>query len=216
METITDILRYVSISFILLPIGISLILFNRYDKTLQIFSIFLYLSGLFEASRFITSSLKINIFPLFHLFTIVELFFLGLIFFYAFQSSGLRGLLLFLLGLCLVYTLVNSIFFEEIWLFNANARLVEGIFMVLMSLLLFRHLLRSPEVVHVENFPLFWINSGILFYFSGTLFLLLWKPHLMQLPAGDCDIHRAMQAINTIIANLIFGIALLCKPPVST
>jgi len=78
-----------------------------------------------------------------------------------------------------------------------------------LSLIYFYQLLSRQEFMYIEKQGLFWINSGVLFYYSITIFLFM----LYNRINGE---HRAyyymMQSVTNIISNLLFSVGLLCKP----
>jgi len=87
------------------------------------------------------------------------------------------------------------------------------VLLICFSLAYFFQLLSRQEFVHIEKQGLFWINAGVLFYFSINIFLfMLFKRMITAHQEGYYMINN----ITNIIANILYSVGLLCKPQKTT
>jgi hypothetical protein len=198
-----------------LPIGISIVRHQAYDRLGRGLSAYFYLSALFDLAGLITWHKKVNNLPLFHLFTLIELLFFGWLYEQAFKDVLLKKIVAVLTVLLGVFTVVNSILLESIWTFNSISATAESVYLIVLSLLLFRQLLLQREVMFLDRHPLFWLNSGVLLYFAGNLFVFMLQ-HAIAGSAQKGYVYGIVHSGINILANVLFGIALLCRPRLPT
>lgn len=196
---------------VVFPIGISIARRQGYDRLGRGLSAYFYLSALFDLAGLITWHKKVNNLPLFHLFTLIELLFLGWVYEQAFKDLLLKKIVAVLTVLLGVFTVGSSLLLESIWTFNSISATTESVYLIVLSLLLFRQLLLQKEVMFLDRHPLFWLNSGVLLYFAGNLFVFMLQHAIAGSPQQGYVYGIVHSGIN-ILANLLFGIALLCRP----
>lgn len=85
------------------------------------------------------------------------------------RKTGLRYLQLFII----LSAVINASFFQSLKVFNSNIITPGAFVMVVLALNYFFKLLKEIRYQKLEKNPLFWINTGVLLYFSGTLILFL-------------------------------------------
>ncbi|MBD0254318.1 MAG: hypothetical protein ICV83_01260 [Cytophagales bacterium] len=151
-----------------------------------------------------------NNLPLFHLFTLIELLFFGWVYEQVFINVLLKRIVAVLTVVLGVFTVGNSILWESIWTFNSISATAEGVYLIVLSLLLFRQLLLQDEVMFLDRHPLFWLNSGVLLYFAGNLFVFMLQ-HAIAGSAQKGYVYGLVHSGINILANLLFGMALLCR-----
>jgi len=217
---ITQILTYISIASALLPIIAAIINYKYLDYTLKTAAVFFIISGLFDLLLWIVSYLikyrnlfliyvgMLNNAPLLHLFNIISIVFFSSIYYRAFHGKQLKNFTV----ITSILTLATIIFFSiknSIWTYPSTSNTILSVFLIPLSLLYFYQLLNRQEFVHIENQPLFWINSGVLIYFSINIFLFMLFNRL-----GDNykTSYYMIQSVTNTIANLFFAIGLSCKP----
>ncbi len=186
------------------PIGVSIVRHQGYDRLGRGLSAYFYLSALFDLAGLITWHKKVNNLPLFHLFTLIELLFFGWLYEQAFKDVLLKKIVAVLTVLLGLFTVINSI--------SATA---ESVYLIVLSLLLFRQLLLQREVMFLDRHPLFWLNSGVLLYFAGNLFVFMLQ-HAIAGSAQKGYVYGIVHSGINILANVLFGIALLCRPRLPT
>jgi len=90
---------------------------------------------------------------------------------------------------------------------------VLGVLVIFFSLAYFYQLLNRQEFIHIEKQGLFWINAGVLFYYSINLFLFML---LRKIIAAHLEDYFMIHIVTNIIANILFTVGLLCKPQKTT
>ncbi len=197
----------------ILPVLAALYNYRYLDKVLKIAATFFLVSAVFDLMLQLVMRMGINNnHPLIYIFVIVSILFFAAIYFYAFFNPTLKKVILILSAIALLITLFNVIFIERIWDYPSLSITVLGVLLILFSLGYFYQLLNRQEFVHIEKQGLFWINTGVLFYFSINLFLfMLFRQILLKHP-GYYMIHD----VTNIITNVLYSVGLLCKPQKTT
>ncbi|MDR6942252.1 hypothetical protein [Mucilaginibacter pocheonensis] len=85
--------------------------------------------------------------------------------------------------------------------------------MILLSLIYFYQLLNPLKFIDIEKQSLFWINAGVLIYYSVNIFLFM---IFTQIPVDDRHNYYIINSITNIIANILFSVGLFCKPQKTT
>jgi hypothetical protein len=184
--------------------------YKHLDKVLKIAAVYFLVSVLSDLVLQLmkTIGVKSN-WPALHIYIALSMLLLGAMYFYAFFNPVLKRIALVLSGLALAFILANMLFIEGLFDYPSLANTVLSITVLCLSLLYFYQLLSRQEFVHIEKQSLFWINAGMLFYFSINIFLfMLFKRMLLEHREGYYMINN----ITNTIANVLFTVGLLCKP----
>lgn len=197
----------------ILPVLAALYNYRHLDKVLKIAAAFFLVSAIFDLMLELTVRMGIgNNHPVIYIFIIISILFFGAIYYYAFFSPVLKKAILILSAIALLITLFNVIFIESIWDYPSLSITVLGVLLIFFSLAYFYQLLNRQEFVHIEKQGLFWINTGVLFYFSINLFLfMLFQQILLKHPE-----YYMIHSVTNIIANILYSVGLLCKPQKTT
>jgi len=196
----------------LLPVLAALFNYKSLDKVLRIAGLFFLVSSVFDWMLELTKIAAFgmhNNHPLLHLFTMISILFFAAIYYHAFFDPGLKRIALILSGIALLIVIFNSIFIEGIWEYPSISATVLSILLICFSLAYFYQLLNRQEFIHIEKQGLFWINAGILFYFSINIFLFMLFNSLIKAHQEDSYM---IHIITNIIANILYSVGLLCKP----
>lgn len=160
--------------------------------TLRYIFFYLVISACINLAAILLSYRGINNLPLLHLLTVCELFFL-LSYFSRLFTQRISVVLKYVCGLSVLFTLVNSIWFQSIYSFNSYARGLEAIIIILVSLLYF---INVPEKERTASEMA--IVSGLLLYYAGSFFLYLFSNSL-----------KAGYRFSTIIWNVNAALAII-------
>ena len=193
-----------------LPVIAVLLNYKRLDKVLYIAAVFFVISAGFDLWQAITIKMHmVNNLHIIRLFLVICLLFFSAIYYNAFFSRVLKKTVVILSALVLLVMIVNVVFIDAIKDYPALPHTVLNIVLIFYSLAYFYQLLSRQEFVHIEKQGLFWINAGVLFYFSINIFLFMLFSRIIQ--AGEED-YLLIQSVTNIIANLLYTVGLLCKP----
>jgi hypothetical protein len=175
---------------VFVTVGYGLFIYKRLTGEIKTFFWFLFLSGVIQLiSSALWFSSKNNL-PLLHLYVAVG--FVCLAWFYSavlkdfINRKIIRGTTL----LFIIFTLVNSIFFQNIYTYNSYALTVESILVIILSLFTYMVLLNDIVKEKRKNTikSLNWINSGLFIYYTSSL-LIFYFGEVIQTFSRDFNIY---------------------------
>jgi len=212
--SINVILIYVSIASGALPLLAALYNYRQLDSVLKLFVLFCLISFSFDLFEMTLSELKVkNDMPVFHLYDVVAVLFYTAIYYRAFYESIFKRIALLLGATALAAVICNAVFIEKIWTYPSISNTVLCMMMIVLSLTYFYQLLTRQEFVHIDKQALFWINTGVLFYFSINIFLFMLYNKISKDVRND---YYMLQSVTSVIGNLLYSVGLLCKPQKTT
>lgn len=173
---------------------------------MRILFAFALVTGFMELTSGIMSARNMNNLVFFHAHVYIEFIAITAIFFFSYDSVFWRVVSLTFLGVFLVFSIFNSFYLEKTDLFNSNQRYAEGLLIIIMCIGYYISLLKRPIHRYLEQQPMFWLASGWLIYFAGTLYLFLFSKELL---AVDSFHFWEIHAILNIGLNVIYVIGFL-------
>lgn len=202
-------LKYISFATGLLPILAAAVNFKNLSYIFKLIAVFLLIVFALDFAEwiFFLGYIPIkNNQPFIHLSIIVNIIFFIIIYRRFFYETKLKNFTVICGSLVLVIILFFSIK-EGIWQYPSWQNTALSIYMIILSLLYYYQILNAQEFVHVEKQPFFWINFGVLIYFSFNVFLYMLFEKLID-PDESYIIHR----VTNVISNLFYAIGLFWKP----
>ena len=196
------------------PVIAALYNYKHLDKVLKIAALFFLVSSLFDWVLEFTKMVANNNLPAIHLFIAISIMFFAAIYYYAFFNPFLKKIVIILAAIALLIVIFNVIFVEGIWQYPSMSNTVLGVLLIFFSLAYFYQLLNRQEFIHIEKQGLFWINAGVLFYFSINIFLFMLLRRIIA--AHQQEDYYMIHIITNIIANVLYSVGLLCKPQRTT
>lgn len=209
-----DALTVTSVLSILFPALTSVMNYRHLSVPLKTISVYFYGATALESVAMYMASQKQNNLFLLHLLAVFEfwvftLFTLGLLK----PPRWIRGLLLLF---CIAFTLFAVIFAlqpGQLEMFNSLPRSIEAVYLLFLSSAAF------VAFANRDNFsiydPAFLITTGTFFYFGGNIVVFWYYNNVIVDPFNNPDFWDIHSTFN-IAANIIFGIAFLCKPILPT
>jgi hypothetical protein len=156
---------------VLVPITVAAFKYRQLDRVLLLIFYYLLFDGLVDLLAIVFANIGINNLPLLHIFTIIEFLILSYFYIRILKDPFAHKLIKYLMGIFPVICIINFIFFQSIFRFNTYTRPLEILIIMAYSLTYFA----QTDVTYFEgkwmSKPLNWINTGILLYFSGALFV---------------------------------------------
>lgn len=151
-------------------------LFYKLPKELKVFAAYVFLLPFFVEYINSFSDAGQNNMHLKHILVHVEMLVYTLTYYQLLVSYQAKKLLLYVLSFYVVFSVVNTIYFESFHLFPSNISLVSSVIYLLYTLLFYHQIYTENTVRYLEKYPYFWFNSGILFYYlSSTIFSLFYN-----------------------------------------
>ncbi len=199
-------LHVISAFSILAPIFVGAICFRSLSLTIRVLLVYVLITGILELASGLMMWNHINNLVLFHLHVYVEFSVITLLFFLTYDSLLWRGIAVSFFAVFLIYSLGNAILYEDFGGFNSNQRYVEGLMILVLCIGYYITLLRRPIHRYLEKQPMFWLTSGYLIYFAGTLYLFLFSRELLAI--NDFQ-YWEIHAVLNIGLNCIYVVAFL-------
>lgn len=179
---------------------------QRYILALVIFSILVEL-----AATLIGRLLHLRNLPLLHVFSAVQFTLLWLIFAKRLIPPFSKKFFSWVLIAFWAFAIISAIWIDGIFNFNAHARSFGAILIIFFCLSYFYQRLIKLDLENLEADPLFWIVTGSLIYYSGSLILFIISNYFLADQAMSFSMWGVHGIFNTL-NNLFFMIALWVRP----
>ena len=208
--SLAEILVYISLYSGIFPLLAALFNYRQLEPILKLFAAFCMFSAMIDLFAVLVLHWGAhNNHPFYHLYDFGGILFFTVIYYKAFYETIFKKIAVILGITCMIAVIFSAIFIEKITIYPAVSNTILCLLMIVLSLIYFYQLLTRQEFIHIDKQGLFWINAGILFYFSINIFLFMLFNKIS--PDQRVDFNM-IQSITNIIANLLFSVGLLCKP----
>lgn len=157
-----------------------------------------------EVSGLYLTELKIQNSYIYNLFVFFQFMYVSWLFYGVISSGSFRTIIRIFLALFPVIFLVNSLYFQNfVEVFQTNIFLLGSLFMVFLAISYFYFLMTEPSYaeLNILQLPMFWLSTGMLFYFSGAF---VWAIYLNFLIGEDYSLAGSISRITTILASLMY------------
>src|ERR1700754_207259 len=154
-----------------IPVLAALFNYRQLDSVLRIIAVYFLVSFLFDVGFWLAQKIGTqNDMPLVHLYLVISLAFLSVIYYRLFFNTILKKITIVLALITLSIFLYISF---KIWIYPSVSNTALSIFLIVVSLVYFYQLLNRQEYIYIEKQSWFWINAGILFYSAVNIFLFM-------------------------------------------
>lgn len=103
----------------------------------------------------------------------------------------------------IVLSVIFSLYVDALNDNNTSARIMEALFITTWIMLYFSQLSTSDKILSFSREPVFWVYTGFLFYFLGTLFLQGFLNYLVKF---DKALARRLYIIFQLFSEyILFG-----------
>jgi hypothetical protein len=155
--------------------------YSKLSQELKQITYYIFLSIITEMVVLVYSRNHWENLSLLHFYTMAEFFILYRFFLISLKgfipSRPIHGIAISFL----VLSGLNSIFLQKLDQYNSNARGVSAFLILLGTLALFYRIISEMKVLRLGKYPLFWINAGLLVYFSSSFFLFIMSNYILHL-----------------------------------
>lgn len=193
---------------VLAPVITGTLKFSHLSKAYRIILAYLLLSAVTNLTTILLSISGISNLYIMHWYTIAEFLLLG-----AFFREQFAGRAIFRRVILVIMFLFSAVFtayplvFKETGGFDSYATSLEAILVNLMSIMLLSNSEEKEENAGLwHNYPSHWFNTGILLYFSGSMFLFLASNYLMKAPTSIILLVWGIHATLLLAMYLLFTI----------
>lgn len=190
--------------FPLIPIAVfvfALIRRNYLQGGLRVFLYYTTQSALFTIISYLFWINKKNNLLIINLNTITEVVLLTWMYWKLLEGRLRLIPLIFGTGFSL-FCACNLLFIQGNAVFNSYSKTGECILLIIYVALFFYSLLRQQEMTALKNQPLFWISSGFLIYFAGSLFLFALGNAVIRMAPEVSRIIWSVDLVLVLIANI--------------
>lgn len=199
--------------FIVISLIAGVFTYHRQNFIQRLVFILVVITAFVELASKILWYQKINNLPLFHFYAVIEFSIILLIYEWSYQKSissrsGFRYLIYFMV----IFAILNGVFFQGLLEFNSNVITLSAFILTFFSLLYYYKLLKEVKHLSLERQPMFWINTGVLIYFSSSLVFFLASNVLASQSIEVRGIVWGTHAIFNVFHYITFTIALWVKP----
>jgi hypothetical protein len=177
-ELANAIFEYVS-WVISIPLIIGIFKRKYLERELKIIFYFLCNSVFFELISMTMYKYKIPNLYLFHLYVLTESFFIFWFYFEIFKKNLSPKIIPIIFIVFITFSLVDTFIWHNPFTFNSYAKTLECIIIVLYTVFYLYKTFDEFQDEDPSDTPIFWINAGFLFYFSGCLFLFTFSNFIL-------------------------------------
>lgn len=146
-------------------------------------------------------------FLLFHIYTLLEFILLSLLYRSVLRSDIFRKATVLGIVAFTIFKFLDVLAITGINKVDTLAMTIESVVMILFSILYFGQMIQKREG-QIIMFPMFWINTAILFYFSGCFFLFLFSAYISK----SIEHYQAYWSIHNtfvVIRDVLFTVAMI-------
>ncbi len=197
-------LSNISTVFSIISLLVGIFYFKTIKKYLIPIFVIVSISAIVEIVTLIFKDFSINNLSIFHIYTFFE-FSLIYIFYLLFYKSYIKINILYLI-LPVFYLIgyfdykVNGI--SEMDNFSIT---IESSVFIVISLISFLFLMNRDSIEKIKA-PFFWINSGVLIYFSGNILLFTFCNYLNK---SELEMYKVLWLVIHSLLNIAYNI-LIC------
>lgn len=139
---------------------------------LKLFVPFLTLSLAVEITGLVTSRMNIRNLWMFNFFTCFEFVFYSYIYSKLLENRNWVRIIRYCIVIYPCLFLGNILFIEGFFKFHTITYRIGSVMVVVWCYLYFKELMRSPGYTSVFRNPIFWISTGLLFFYTGFFFYM--------------------------------------------
>lgn len=167
--------------FVVVPFVVAILRYKQLGTAMKIMACYILLSAVIQFYSSYESAQKHNNLWLLHYYTPMEFACICWLYGHVLQGYVKTGVFWVLgLGFSILSTL-NSCFLQDIDTFNTYARSLEGILVIILCLSWCFRTLSEMKIKHLEQDPVFWVNTGFLLYFSGNVLLFAFSNYIINI-----------------------------------
>ncbi len=153
-----------------------------------------------------------NTFPVFHIYALIEYSILAMVFAKGFLDDMCARTFRSSIVIVGLFGIANIIFWQPLTTANTNVTTVTSVLLIISSVALFFKILNDMRYKKIQKSALFWVNIGVLTYFSSSFILFNFADWLMPVSVEHSIDVWMLHIFFNVIHYLTFTIALWMKP----
>ncbi|HCM76248.1 MAG TPA: hypothetical protein DIS90_07690 [Cytophagales bacterium] len=209
-----DVSSYFLLISSLIVAAVGIFYWNRLEKFLQVFTVLKIASFLCDGSSkvlLVFAGVNPNHISIFY--GLAQLLLLFWFYYLIFEKPSLKKPFL-IVGIGLTLLGIGNWIFSEGQSNALYTNAIDTAALLGLCVYYFYKMLKTESEVNILSAPLFWINTGLLIYLSGTLLLFLSADYIIRVLKDDFALFLTIHNFLGVIANGLFfyGIWLGVKP----
>lgn len=207
--TVPEIIAHASSLSVVIPIVMYLARFRSHERPGHIIGILVFVAAICDLAGFVMFKAQQSTAVVFNIyyslmFLLLCRFYYEILFRHKFKIAMVVGVSIYALSFVLITFYVQDFLNYQnlIWI-------IAGVIMILYSLTYFVNSLSAIQNTHLFDNSTTWVNTGILFYFSFSLFLFSMGDYLFNKQDPQVTLLLwSTHNVNNIIKNVLFAIGL--------
>lgn len=196
---------------VLLPVITGLLYYRNLTRSYRILFYFFVASVGFEVAAEIMKYVLQNNIPALHLFTLAEFLALSMVFYHHFQKNSILRLFIGINAIVFVgAALADALFINSIWTWNTLSRSYSSVTMICYALVYFLFLFRHETPEYSVGHPMFWVSTGVLFYFGTNMLYFLLHDYLVRRSYNTAITSILTHAMINIITYSVYAQSFRC------
>lgn len=191
-----------------LPILVMLFRFKRFTKLFWTLAVLLLVALIISYSAYILYQNRTNNMYLLHIYTVLEYALWSIFYYQLFEKKVAKKIIVSMLLLFVIFSITNTIYWQSLEMFNSYSRSVESAFLLCFAIAWFYKVFVDSKIIKLESHPVFWINSGVLVYFSGSFLLFITNNFLVHISRQQFFEAWALHGLFLIIHYLFIAIGI--------
>lgn len=170
----------------------AMVIYKKADRALKLFCIYIIFSTIVLLTGLVLSLNHTNNMVLLHIYSPVGFALLSLFYKQLLKKAINKELLPVLALIFVVFSIVNSIFFQSVFTFNSNVLTVQSILIIILTLFTFLVSLNKSGislVIKTNLNALGWINAGLLLYHTSTLLVLYLSNYIAKYYSFEFNVY---------------------------
>jgi len=177
--------------------------------------VFVLLAGLLLTSMvsdlvcYILAKSGIPTMPVINVYFIISFLILSLL--YAYLLSDVKKYIYQIAIVCLVFFMINSLYGQGIKVIQSYTTTLCSVITIGYCFILFHDLITNLPSFNISKNHLFWLNTGVVFYYSFNLLLFIFSTYVfIKLSQYEVMAMWLFHNVNNIIKHVLFSIA-VCR-----
>ncbi|WP_430413151.1 hypothetical protein [Kordia sp.] len=191
-----------------LPVVAMLFRFKRFTKLFWTVGSLLIVSVIISYSAYLLYQNRANNMYLLHIYTVLEYAFWSLFYYQLFKKQIVKRIIIILLVIFILFSITNTLCWQSLEMYNSFSRSLEGAFLLCFGIAWYYKVFVNGKIVKLETHPVFWINAGVLVYFSGSFLLFISNNFLLELSTQKFFEAWALHGLFLIIHYLLIAIGI--------
>ena len=145
-----------------------------------------------------------------HIYFPLEFLLLSLFYLKNTRSIFIRKWMIIAVSGLILFSIINPIIWQKLTVYS-HVRSFTSICLVVFSLLYFYRVISEAKIRKLSNEPMIWINTGVLIYFSASLFHVVLFTIILEYSRKFLKLSSDYFAILTVLFYLLIAVAFVIE-----